>query len=45
MSKGVISRPVKLFTKFSILAKLSLAKKCPKFFYIASYWIYRYSGH
>ena len=30
MSKGVISLPVKKFTKFSILAKLLLAKKHPK---------------
>ena len=30
ISKGVISRSVKIFSKFSILARLLLAKKCPK---------------
>ena len=30
ISKGVISRPVKLFSIFSILTKLLIAKKCPK---------------
>ena len=30
MAKGEISRPVKVFSKFSLLTKLLLAKKYPK---------------